>query len=164
MHLNDSFRFEKCIQPRLVHNLLAPEILGVDAETLAANLRKQKRYFSKIGSRFYYHVFRLTSRLGLVPPESVAGFYHSLRAGDISLPELIHYRDVLTGENLETSLEALAEACVTMGAQMVAAAHDYFTGGIDREACEAVISGKSLHTGKLGRTLRDVRYAASLEV
>jgi hypothetical protein len=161
--LNDVFRFEKCIQPRLIHNLIAPEVLGVEAETLEAALKKQKRYFSKIGSRFYYHAFRVMGALGCVPPESVAGFYHSLNTGDISLPERIHYRDVLSGENLETSLESLVQRCVNLGVRLVTAAHEYVTGGIDRAACEVMIAGESLHTGKLGKTMQDIRYAAPID-
>lgn len=160
--LNDRFRLEDLVQPHLVRNLAGPDALGVDADTLIRHLEKQRGYFLKIRSRFYYHVFRVLSRLGIVPPESVAGFYESLNNGDITIPERIGYRDVVSGEVIETSLEDLTDQSVDLGGRLVEAAHDYFTGTIDRQDCEAIMKGESLHTGKRGKTLKDVRYAASI--
>ena len=160
--LNDRFRFEELVQPQLVRNLVAPDVLGIDADTIIRHLEKQWGYFNKIRSRFYYHVFRVLSRLGVVPPESVAGFYESLNTGDITLPERIGYRDVVSGEVMETSLEELTEQSVALGRRLVAAAHRYLKGEITRKECETIIKGQSLHTGKLGDTLQDVRYAAEI--
>jgi hypothetical protein len=160
--LNDRFRFEELVRTHLVRDLVAPDVLGVDADTIVRHLEKQRGYFLKIRSRFYYHVFRVLSRLGLVPPESVAGFYESLKTADIVLPERIPFCDVLSGEEMETSLEELADACVDLGGRLVGAAHDYFAGMISREQCEATLQGESLHTGVLGKTLRDVRHSADI--
>ena len=102
------------------------------------------------------------SRLGVVPPESVAGFYESLKTGGIALPERIAYRDVVSGEEMETSLEALTQKYVGLGERMVVAAHAYFTNKIDKKACALVMKGESLHTGKVGKTLKDVRHAAAI--
>lgn len=162
--MNDRFRFEDLVRPRLVKGLVAPDVLGVAAGTVIRHMEKQRDYLGKIRSRFYFHVFRVLSRLGLVPPESVAGFYESLKTGDIDLPEHIVYRDVLTGEEKEASLETLAEQSVALGGRLVAAAHDYFRGAIGREACEAIMKGESLHTGRLGKTLKDVRHAADVSM
>ena len=160
--LNDRFRFEKLVQPQLVRNLVAPEVLGVDTETIVKHLEKQRGYFLKIRSRFYYHVFRVLSRLGVVPPESVAGFYESLKTGDLTLPDRIPYRDVVSGEERETTLGELTDQSVKFGGRLVAAAYDYFTGAISKEACESTLQGESLHTGKKGKTLQDVRHAVEI--
>jgi hypothetical protein len=162
LRLNDRFRFEEVVRPHLVEGLVAPDVLGVAAGTVIRHMKKQRQYLGKIRSRFHFHVFRVLSRVGLVPPESVAGFYESLKTGDIDLPEHIAYRDVLTGEAKEASLEMLAEQSVTLGARLVAAAHGYFKGAISRAACETTIRGESLHTGRLGKTLKDVRHAADV--
>jgi len=160
--LNDRFRVEECVHPNLVKDLVAPEVLGVDVDTIIKHFERHRGYFAKIGSRFYYHVFRILSRLGLVPPEAEAGFYESLKAGDITLPERIPYRDVLSGEEMETSLDELADQSVNLGCRLVAAAHDYFTGTISREMCEETIVGESLHTGRLGKTMQDISHSASI--
>jgi len=158
--LNDQFRFEELVHPQLVRNLVAPDVLGVDANTIIRHLEKQNGYFCKINSRFYYHVFRLLSRLGVVPPESVAGFYESLKTNDITFPERIGYQDVVSGEVIETSLEELADQSVDLGSRLVATAYGYFKGDLARDECEAIMKGESLHTGKLGKTLQDVKYSA----
>ena len=98
----------------------------------------------------------------MVPPEAVAGFYESLKTGDISLPERIPYRDVLTGKEMETSLSELSDKTVDLGCRLVVAAHDYFKGAISRDECEQTMKGESLHTGQLGKTLQDVKHSASL--
>ena len=97
-----------------------------------------------------------------VPPESVAGFYESLKEGDVDFPERIAYQDVVSGEVIETSLEELAGQSVDLGKRLVAAAYGYFKGDCTREECESIMKGESLHTGKLGKTLKDVRYAAKV--
>ena len=158
--LNDGFRFEELVHPHLVGNLVAPEVLGVDTDTIVRHLEKQRGDFTKIRSRFHYHIFRVLSRLGIVPPESVAGFYESLKTGGIFLPKRIPYRDAVSGEKMETSLEELTQQCVELGGRMVAAAYAYHTKAIDKKACEAILKGESLHTGKVGKTLKDVRHAA----
>jgi len=160
--LNDRFRFKELVQPQLARNLVAPDVLGIDADTIIRHLEKQHGYFCKINSRFYYHVFRILSRLGVVPPESVAGFYESLKTNDITFPEQIAYQDVVSGEVIETSLEELTDQCVDLGSRLVAVAHGYFKGEITREECETTMKGESLHTGKRGKTLQDVRYAADV--
>ena len=160
--LNDRFRFEELVQPQLVRDLVVPEVLGVDADIIVKHLEKQWGYLSKTRSRFYYHVFRVLSRLGLVPPEAVAGFYESLKTKDIFLPERISCRDVLSGEEVETSLDELADRSVNLGCRLVVAAHEYFTGAINRDECESTIKGESLHTGQLGKTLLHVKHSASI--
>ena len=158
--LNDQFRFEELVQPQLFRNLVAPDVLGIDVGTIIKHLEKQRGYFNKIRSRFYYHLFRVLSRLGAVPPESVAGFYESLKANDITFPERIGYQDVVSGEVIETSLEELADQSVDLGSRLVATAYGYFKGDLARDECEAIMKGESLHTGKLGKTLQDVKYSA----
>lgn len=160
--LNDRFRFEELVQPHLVRALAAPDILGVDADTIIRHLEKQRGYFLKIRSRFYYHVFRVLSRLGLVPPESVAGFYESLNTDGIALPERIPYRDLISGEEMTTSLEELVDRSADLGRRLVAAAHAYYKGDIARDECAAIMRGESLHTGQSGKTLKDVGYAAEV--
>lgn len=160
--MNDRFRLEELVQPHLVRDLVAPDVLGVDVDTIIRHLERQRWYFLKIRSRFYYHVFRLLCRLGVVPPELVAGFYESSKTGGIALPQRIPFQDVVSGEEMETSLDELTEQCVGLGGRLVAAAHDYFTGAIDRVECESTMKGESLHTGKLGKTLQDIRYAAEV--
>ena len=159
--LNDRFRLEELVQPQLVRDLVAPEVLGVDADIIVKHLEKQWGYFNKIRSRFYYQVFRILSRLGLVSPEAVAGFYESLKTKDIFLPERIPYCDILTGEEMETSLDELVDQSVILGCRLVVAAHEFFTGAINRDECESTMKGESLHTGQLGKTLRDVSHSAS---
>lgn len=160
--LNDRFRFEELVQPDLARDLLALDVLGVDVDTIVRHLEKQRGYFRKIRSRFHYHAFRILSRLGVVPPESVAGFYESLKTGGITLPEQILFRDVVSGKRMETSLEELTAKSVDLGGRMAGAAHAYAIGAIDRKTCESIIKGESLHTGKVGRTLKDVRHAATV--
>jgi magnesium transporter len=65
-------------------------------------------------------------------------------------------------EEMETSLEELADRSVNLGCRLIAAAHDYFTGTISREMCEETIVGESLHTGRLGKTMQDISHSASI--
>ena len=59
-------------------------------------------------------------------------------------------------------LEELTEDCVGLGRRLVEAAYNYFTADTSRAECESTMKGESLHTGKLGKTLKDARYAAKV--
>ncbi|MBW2611947.1 MAG: hypothetical protein JRD49_00040 [Deltaproteobacteria bacterium] len=69
-------------------------------------------------------------------------------------------RQKLQGDALAAALKEHL-AYYYLGCRMVTTAHGYFTSAISRKACAAVITGKSLQTGRLGKTLQHIRYAAS---
>ena len=66
------------------------------------------------------------------------------------------------GQVTPASLDELASQSADLGSRLIAAAYGYFKGDITREECESTMTGESLHTGKKGKTLKDVRYAASI--
>lgn len=159
-HINNGFNVHEQVHPSLISDLIAPQILNIEAHMIVKALKRQMRYFSMIRSRFYYYVFRILSKTGLMPPETVAGFYDHLNTEDITLPEIIHYEDLFCGAPIETTLDDLTDQTVKLGGRLIESAHSYFTGFITRDECKQTISGKNLDTGRLDKTAHQIRFAS----
>lgn len=159
-HLNDRFNLHEWVHPALIADLIAPQILDIDAAMIAKTLKRQIRYFSMIRSRFYYYAFRVLCGTRFVPPETIAGFYDHLKTEDINLPEVIHYRDLFSGEHRETTLNDLTDKTTALGYRLIDSAYLYFSESITRDECKKTIAGENLDTGRLDKTARHIRFAS----
>ena len=111
-----------------------------------------------VRNRFYYYVFRVLRLVGAVPPETVGGFFANLKTENVSLPEIITYKDIISGKERETSLEQLSAKTIALGCQFIDAAYQYYNGSITRGETEEIIAGQNLATGRLGQTKADIRF------
>jgi len=68
------------------------------------------------------------------------------------LPENIQYKDIISGENRETTMDGLMDQGIQTGVKMVESAYDYYCGNISRQVCEKTIAGNNLDTGQIGKT------------
>ncbi|MEN8247098.1 MAG: zinc dependent phospholipase C family protein [Thermodesulfobacteriota bacterium] len=159
-YLNDRFNLHEVLYPSLFDDLVAPQVLAIDRGKMVSAFNRQRRYFSMIQSPFYYRVFCLLRLLRLTEPKIVAGFYENLKYERVSLPEVIPYRDVISGENREATIDQLAQTAVERGKTMIASAYGYYTGSITREECQQIIAGENLATGKVGKAADDIRYSS----
>ncbi len=156
--LNNRFRFNEIIHPALIDKLIVPQILALKSEIFIKALERQILYLGMIRNRFYYYIFRILKLVGAVPPESVAGFFANLKTESRDLPEIIAYRDVISGEKQETSLERLSVKTVDLSCRLIDAAYQYFIGSISRGEAEVSIAGENLSTGRVGLTKADIRF------
>ena len=156
--LNSRFRFNEIIHPALIDKLIVPQLLALNSEIIVKALERQILYLGMIRSRFYYYVFRVLRLVGAVPPETVAGFFANLKTEDISLPEIITYKDIISGKKKETSLEQLSALTIDLGCQFIDAAYQYYKESITREEAKNTIAGENLATGRLGQTKDDIRF------
>jgi len=156
--LNDRFYLEEVINPALIPDLVICRFIELPQDNIQAALKRQCRYFRINRRPFYYPIFRFLSRLGMVPPETVAGFYENLNHDRTPLPEPIDYKDPVTGEEKQTTLAQWKASAVETACPMLDAAWAYYQGRIDREECARKISGRNLATGRLGKTRNDIRF------
>jgi hypothetical protein len=122
-------------------------------------LARQISYFSSNRSRLYYHWYRLKHQMGCLERKYLAGHYANLELDRKRLPELLSYRDPVTGERKKNTLEDLMQSSIEKGQEMVQAAYAYHLGDIDKNACQKVIDGSNLDTGRVGILSSDIRYS-----
>jgi len=158
-HFNNGFYLDRTIKPDIVRDLLILSVLDVPEEAVMASLKRQISYFRRVNSRFYYWIYRLAIPLGFIDKKYIGGFYAHLDCDRTGLPEKIHYRDLFSGEEKETTLDSLMNRSLSMGKDMLSAAYDYYCGKIDREMCKNTIVGHGLDTGQSGKTKADIRFS-----
>jgi hypothetical protein len=157
-HFNKGIFLENVIKPAMVKGLAIPPILNISRRDIVTCLRKQIFYFRLIHSRLYYLVFKALAKMGLVDRRFVAYFYPNLADEPRKLPPKLVYRDIISGEDMETTLEDLMEGGINMAINMVAAAHEYTAGEISKESCQTTIAGQNLDTGRRDKTKKDIRF------
>jgi hypothetical protein len=96
--------------------------------------------------------------MGLVDKRLVAGFYPNLEVETRNLAEKLIYRDIISGGEMEATLEDLMEEGINTAVKMVAAAHAYTAGKIGKESCKTTIAGHNLDTGRVDKTRKDIRF------
>ena len=138
---------------------LFQKILGIHESVIGDALKRQIKYFSLTRSRLYFFIFKILSKIGVFPAQTVAGFHENLKKDSIRLPDRIQYKDVITGEPKKTTLNDLIEVAVQLGCRMIETADAYYTGRINRDECEKVIAGHSLETGQVGKRTADIRFS-----
>ena len=157
--VNDHYFLQEMINPDDLKNLLALRFVKVrESEGLRA-LNRQIRFFGVIRKQTYYKIFRLLSKIGIVPHEVIGGFYPNMELEKRRLPEPIIYRDVISGEEKQMAFTDLMSQAIQLGVRMIESAFDFYSGKISREDCEKTISGFNLFTGWPEKTKYDMRYS-----
>jgi len=159
---NNEFYLEKIIKPAVVQDLIVASVLNISEQVILDCLKKQTTYLRRAHSRLIYMTYRMLFKIGLVEKEYLGGFYANLKADPTRLSENIRYKDIISGENKETTMDGLMDQGIQMGVKMVESVYDYYCGKISRQACEKTIAGNNLDTGRIGQSMADVRF--SIEV
>jgi hypothetical protein len=104
----------------------------------------------------------MLNKIGLVERKYLGGFYANLEFDPKRLPENLQYKDIISGENKETTIDGLMDEVINMALKMVESAYDYNCGKISRQSCEEIITRKNLSTGQFGKTNADVMFSLDL--
>jgi hypothetical protein len=159
---NNNFYLDKIINPGVVRDLAVSSILNISEKIILDSLTKQISYFRRNRSQLFYKLYRMLNKTGLVERKYLAGFYANLEVDPMRLPDNLHYRDIISGENKETTMDGLMDEGINMGLKMVESAYDYNCGKINRQVCEETITRKTLDTGHIDKTNADVRFSLDI--
>jgi len=122
-------------------------------------IKKQALINRLIRSRAVYFIFLLLVRLGLYGrEEDLPLSYFDLKNGEEIIPEVIKYRDFISGEEKETTPEKLILESLFKGEKIISVAAGYFSGKIGKKELEAAIPGESMETGKVGTPAGAIKY------
>ena len=160
--VNDRFYLDKIINPETIKGLVIPQILGIDPSIIGDALKRQMKYYSLTRSRLYFVIFQVLCKMGFFPARMVAGFHENLKTDKTRLPDPLQYKDIITGESLETTLNDLIEKAIQFGCRMIETAYAFYIGRINNDECQKVITGQSLETGRVGKRTTDIRFSAGL--
>ena len=161
---NETFFVDKVIRPAAAESPLMASVLNISGQIVSHCLKRQITLFKHTRHRFPYIICRLLYKVGMLEKKYLGGFYANLDADHRRLPEHLQYRDIISGEKKEISLDALMEHAIDTGLKMVAAAYDYYCGKISRQVCEGLLGAYNLDTGESGKSKIEVKYSADIEL
>jgi hypothetical protein len=159
---NNEFYLNRVIKPTVVQDLVVASILNISEQIILDCLKKQIAYFKRTHSRLIYMTYRMLSKIGLVEKKYLGGFYANLKIDPTRLPENFRYKDIISGENKEATMDGLMDQGIKMGIKMIESAYDYYCSKISRQICEKTIAGNNLDTGQIGKSKADVRFSMDL--
>jgi len=151
------------IKPSALDRLIFPDIIEQKfhlSKRMIKRLVKTQVFSNRLFiSQSAFDVFLLLHRLGIVKDMAYLGlFYGNIRREKTTLLDHLSYRDLITGEEKQSSIEDLFETAISKASSMMNSAYSYHNGFITKAECEKIISGESLGTGKQGVPVKDIRY------
>lgn len=159
---NNDFYLDRIIKPTFAQDLLVASILNISEQVISDCLKRQVSFFKRFRSPYIYMIYRVLSKIGFVDKKYLGGFYANLKVDSRRIPDNIRYRDIISGENKETTMDNLMDQGIKMGKKMVESAFDYHCGKISLQLCKNTISGSNLETGRIDKTMADVKFSVDL--
>ena len=118
----------------------------------------QKVAIALFKSSFVYYVFKFVSKLRLINGEA-SGMFEKER-NLLPFPRNVKYRDLITGKKLSTTLTKLKSFSVAKGVKLISAADKYYNKKTTKTQCKKVISGENFGTGRIGKTVFDIKFTS----
>ncbi|KKQ61455.1 MAG: hypothetical protein US81_C0006G0011 [Parcubacteria group bacterium GW2011_GWE2_38_18] len=145
----DKLSFDDIIEKKF--NLTEKDIIKV--------LKRKSLLLKLLKLDFIYYPLYFSYKLHLVKLKFLLGiFYGNIKRDNRVIPDVINYRDLITGEKLQITVEELFEKSYLLVKNMINAAHAYYNGKLSREEASKIIRGESLNTGKLNCPVTDIKY------
>ncbi len=161
--VNQDFFFHHLINLRHIRTLDFPKLFherfGVPLGETEILLRRKNLASQFENSRLVYYLFYFLYKLGLKKIKLFLGlFYANLTADPRVVPDLIDYRDIITGEKKRDLITDLFDRADNLASAYFEAAIDYFDGKIGRPEAEKFIQGESLNTGRFGLGVQNIKF------
>jgi len=166
MYLENPLKIYSMVRPYLVRSLQFEQIIcdefSVSPADIRRALRKQLLSNRLFASNAAYWLARFIQRYGKTDMYEYLGlFYSHVAAQGNCIPEVISYRDIVSGAEKTTTINEVMTAAKDKAVAMMAAAYEYSQGRISKEKVKEAIPGESLDTGRLNTTVNSIRYTAS---
>lgn len=161
--VNENFFFHDLIRLKVIKKLHFPELLkakfGVKTgETAELLIRKNLASLFQNSTLAYYFVYSLF-KLGVKKAKLFYGlFYPNLNADARIIPDLVDYRDIITGHPKRELITDLFDQADDLASDYFEAAFNYYQGKIDRTEGEKFIRGESFNTGRIGVPVSAIKY------
>lgn len=162
-YLGNHLKIYKLVQPGLMHSLSFERILSNQFSISPLRIQQilYKQLFSNrlFASTAAYRLARLLAGIGVIKGSKYLGlFYGDIHAQGTFPQDPIAYRDIITGEMKESSVQELMSAAADKAKGMMEAAFDYYRGKITKERLCRMIPGESLDSGKIHVPTETIQY------
>ena len=161
--VNKKLFLHKTVGLKVLKKLTALNKLGKDFNLSKVDIKKsfarQKMFNRLFVSNSVFAFFRFLSKIGLVKDKAEFGlFYGNLAKDKTALPSALKYQHPVTGQTVSVSLSELFARAREQTILALAAAWDYYQGGISQKECARVLVGQSLDTGLVGVGADKAKY------
>jgi hypothetical protein len=161
--VNENFFFHDLIRLKIIKKLGFPEILKEKfdvkkAETAELLIRKNLISLMENSRLAYYFLYTLF-KIGVKTAKLFYGLsYANLKADKRIIPDLVDYKDVITGHPKRELITDLFDRADDLASVYFEAAYAYYRGKIGREEAERFIRGESFNTGRIGVPVTAIKY------
>lgn len=161
--INDSFYYNDLIDYRKLRGLSFSRLISkkFDISIMAIEriLKRKALFLRFIKNDYILSILYLLYRPKFYKYKMFLGlFYGNLKRDHRNIPEVINYRDILTGAKLQTNIYDLFDRSYFFAEQMIIAANDYYLGKLTREQASVIIRGESLNTGRVSMPVTKIKY------
>ncbi|MGC9325712.1 MAG: zinc dependent phospholipase C family protein [Desulfomonilia bacterium] len=166
--LGNTMRLHERIRPHVMKGLIFEQRVsdrsGVPGTQIRRTILKQILINRLFESRSTYRLACLLARKGIVFKDTskLGLFYGDVTHPGKNLEQVFPYRDLFSGEELETSFHDLFGRARKMAAGMVEAAYLFSKGQISRDHLIERIPGQSLDTGVMHTPTETIRYTTDI--
>ncbi|MFA6393593.1 MAG: zinc dependent phospholipase C family protein [Patescibacteria group bacterium] len=163
--INDSCYYSDLIKIEAAGKIryadLAAKKFSLPRERTVKLIKRQALINRLIRNWAVYYFISALCRLGIYRrTEDLSLSYYNLKKGEEIIPAIIRYRDFISGEEKETSLEKLIGESAAKAEKVISAAVGYYEGKIGKKELAAIIPGESMETGKINCPAKLIRFFA----
>lgn len=161
--VNPTYFFHDLINPLIVSRLKSFDVFQKRFGIKRVKIRRLlifKNFLNRLLKiDLMYPLANFFYRVGFIRFKFLLGlFYGTLRRDPRVLPERLEYRDIITGERQSSTAEELFERADNFALEMMAAAANYFAGSLSREEASQFIRGESFNTGRVGVSVKEIKF------
>ncbi len=109
-------------------------------------------------SNFFYQLFYFLEKMGLVKKRNIGLFYKNLKRDKTIIPQIVKYKDLISGEDRVTKLTEIFTQAQIEAQEKIKVAQQYFLNNLSKREAKEIIIGQSLDTGKLGKSVQEIRF------
>ncbi len=165
--IRNPLRIHKLLQAGLLNGLcferIVSEKFSITLKEIRRALHTQLLMNGLFTTRTGYMICSVLCRLGLIPDKTIKGLFYANLGHEPAIDlSAIHYRDILTGEERQTTPDQLFMQATSRAVAMLTGAYRYSLGMISKEELIRDIPGESLNTGALRTPLTAIKYTRKI--
>ena len=161
--LNGVFFLDELIRPGVLKQLgafsLLAERFGVELAEFSLALERMIKFNRLFRSVLVFKVlYYLNKLLPLHLEDRLALFYGMATKDQIKIPKEVLYRDIVSNQETRITRRCLADNLLSFIEKLISTAGAYYFEAVSRDEVAAVISDRSLITGKSSCPASEIRY------
>lgn len=161
--INHNFYYNDLINNRTLRKLAFSKVISdrfkISIKDQEKTLIRKSILLKVLKNDFILNILYLFYRPRLSKYKMFLGiFYGNLKKDNRIFPDVINYKDIISGEDRSTSITELFGRAENVAAQYIDCAYKYYNDSISLNNAKKIIRGESLNTGKINSSVAEIKY------